>query len=137
MPSRKIQALSAALQPLAREFMIRCVAEGIPVIITCTLRSNQEQTDLYALGRTVKSHVGPWTPEMPLGRTVTNAKAGESKHNTGDAFDVGLLDANGDADWDDSNPHWLRMGEIGEEVGLNWGGRWPGKKRDLPHFQLG
>jgi hypothetical protein len=42
-------------------------------------RSNDEQDDLYALGRTVP---GPnATPEKPLGDIVTNAKGGESVHN--------------------------------------------------------
>ena len=124
MPSRLIQDLTPEMQPLAREFMIRCVAEDIPVIITCTLRSMDEQAALYAQGRT--------TP----GKVVTHAKPGQSKHNTGEAFDVGLKNEDGSMDWDAGNPHWLRMGEIGEEIGLEWGGRWSGKKQDLPHFQM-
>jgi hypothetical protein len=28
------------------------------------------------------------------------------------------------------------MGEIGESVGLEWGGNWTGKLRDMPHFQM-
>jgi peptidoglycan L-alanyl-D-glutamate endopeptidase CwlK len=39
------------------------------VILTCTHRTNQEQADLYAIGRTKP------------GRKVTNAKPGQSKHN--------------------------------------------------------
>lgn len=122
MASRLIQDLCPALQPIAREFMIQCAAENIPVIITCTLRPNAEQDALYAQGRT--------TP----GRIVTNAMAGQSKHNTGEAFDVGLKNPDGSMNWDDTDPHWHRMGLIGEELGLLWGGRW--KHPDKPHFEL-
>jgi peptidoglycan L-alanyl-D-glutamate endopeptidase CwlK len=122
MASRLIQDLCPALQPLAREFMILCASENIPTVITCTLRSNEEQDALYAQGRT--------TP----GRIITNAMAGQSKHNTGEAFDVGLKNPDGSMNWDDTDPHWQRMGQIGEELGLTWGGRW--KHPDKPHFQL-
>ncbi len=124
MASRLIQDLIPALQPIAREFMIRCAAEDIPTVLTCTLRSNEEQAALYAQGRTAP------------GKIVTHAQPGQSKHNTGEAFDVGLKKQDGSMDWNDSNPNWLRMGEIGEELGLQWGGRWLGKKRDMPHFEL-
>lgn len=122
MTSRSINDLCPALQPLAREFMIRCAAENIPTVITCTLRSNEEQDVLYAQGRTAP------------GKIITNAKAGQSKHNTGEAFDVGLKNQDGSMDWDDTNPHWLHMGQVGEELGLIWGGRW--KHPDKPHFEL-
>lgn len=39
--------------------------------LTCTYRDNQEQSELYAQGRTTGK----------IGRTVTNAKAGQSPHN--------------------------------------------------------
>ena len=33
-------------------------------------------------------------------------------------------------------PEYLRLGEIGEGMGLVWGGRWTGKESDPYHFQL-
>lgn len=49
--------------------------------LTCVHRSNEEQNTLYAQGRTTK------------GKIVTNAKAGQSKHNKkpSEAFDIGFL----------------------------------------------
>ena len=36
--------------------------------------------------------------------------------------------------WDSRNPLWLKMGLIGESVGLSWGGRWKDRP-DYGHFQ--
>lgn len=35
--------------------------------------------------------------------------------------------------WSANDPVWLKMGLIGESLGLVWGGRW--KVRDLGHFE--
>lgn len=123
MTSRKIEDLVPELQPLCRELLARCRAEGINAFITCTYRSPAEQAKLYAQGRT--------TP----GKIVTNAKAGQSKHNVRKAFDIAIKTEDGSLNWDTSHEHWRRVGEIGEELGLEWGGRWP-KMRDYPHFQI-
>lgn len=95
---------------------------GIDYILTCTLRSGAEQDALYAQGRT--------TP----GKIVTMAKAGESAHNVGKAFDIVPV-VNGKPDWDGSHPVWDQIGAIGESVGLEWAGRWKSFK-EKPHFQL-
>lgn len=61
--------------------------------ITCTYRSNDEQTALYAQGRTVK------------GAKVTNAQAGESAHNFNPsaAFDIGFITLTKKLDWNKQN----------------------------------
>ena len=33
------------------------------------------------------------------------------------------------------SPAWARMGLIGQSYGLEWGGTWPQKQKDCPHFQ--
>ena len=66
---------------------------------------------------------------------VTNAKGGWSWHNWGRAFDVAIAEFPGDPLPDDVyNGPWAKVGEMGERLGLEWGGRW--KHPDLPHFQL-
>ncbi|ASJ25332.1 M15 family metallopeptidase [Laribacter hongkongensis] len=70
MPSRKIEDLHPALQPLCLEFKRRCADAGLDILITCTYRSNEEQNQLYAQGRNGKP-----------GSRVTNAKGGQSEHN--------------------------------------------------------
>jgi len=36
--------------------------------------------------------------------------------------------------WEETDTAWLKIGQIGESLGLVWGGRW--KQKDLGHFQL-
>ncbi|MGA0846564.1 MAG: M15 family metallopeptidase [Luteolibacter sp.] len=108
-------------QEIAREWLSLCRAEGIHVKVISGHRSFEEQADLYAKGRT------------KAGQKVTNAKPGHSWHNFGVAWDFVVFD---DADqplW--NSPFMTRCGEIGEALGLEWGGRWK-KLKDTPHLQL-
>jgi len=91
---------------------------GIELRITEGYRSQAAQDHLYDQGRTRPGRIVTWTRS--------------SKHTTGRAFDVtvrGLLP--------DQVPRqlWYAIGEVGEALGLKWGGRWRGKK-DMPHFEL-
>jgi len=104
------------------QLLERCATQGLALVVTQGLRSMAEQDQLFAQGRTAP------------GKIVTNARAGESYHNFGLAFDVLVLDAMGKADWSSGNPGWARAGGVGEDLGLGWGGRWTGLV-DLPHFQ--
>lgn len=129
MASRSLDDLHPDIQPLCEWFMEQCRGADIDALITCTWRSPAEQDALYAQGRTKP------------GKIVTNAKAGQSKHNfmingkpASKAFDVVPL-VNGKPDWDSTHPAWEHMGEIGESVGLEWAGRWK-HMREYPHFQL-
>jgi peptidoglycan L-alanyl-D-glutamate endopeptidase CwlK len=55
-----------------------------------------------------------------------------SWHNYRLAFDCVPL-VNGKAEWNDKEL-WTTVGEIGEAIGLEWGGRFTAV--DCPHFQL-
>lgn len=124
------------LEPETRKLAIRLLAlaptRSIPLLkLTHTLRTLAEQERLYAKGRTIPgepcSHIvdGKVTtyavgncPDHPLGLTVTRAKAGQSPHNWGMAFDLAFQGAapyRGD---------WDAVGKLIEEVGLVWGGKW-------------
>ena len=143
MASRRIEDLHPDLQPRARRFLERCAERQVDVLITCTWRSNEEQDALYAIGRTKP------------GKRVTNARGGQSAHNTriyrgtetvpaARAFDaVPLLygkpcwedPRDDDKDW--TNDYgWRVMGEVAEEVGLVWYGKPGSPFREAPHFQL-
>lgn len=117
----KLDLLNPKVKVLAEKLIALCKAKGITIAITQTLRTAEYQNALYAQGRT--------TP----GKIVTNARAGQSSHESGRAFDFVLI-TNGKTDWDSRNKNWRVVGEIGEKLGLEWGGRW--KFVDLPHFQL-
>lgn len=129
MASRRIEDLHPLLQPLAEQFKTKADAQGIDFIFTCTYRSAGEQNALYAQGRTAP------------GRIVTNAKAGQSRHNTtlngkpaSEAFDIVPM-VNGKPCWDAKHPAWQTLGAIGESLGLEWAARWKTFK-EFPHFQL-
>ncbi|QOZ83199.1 MULTISPECIES: M15 family metallopeptidase [Chromobacterium] len=130
MPSRRIEDLHPALQPLCRQFLERSQAAGLDILITCTWRSGQEQDQLYAQGRTAP------------GAKVTNARAGQSAHNAmldgkpaARAFDI-VPKVNGKPEWNAAHPHWQIAGRIGMELGLNWYGRPGAPFREFPHFEL-
>lgn len=125
MASRKLEDLTPHMEELARKFLRLCEEDGIPVLIYCTLRSNEEQAELYASGRTKP------------GRIKTNARPGQSSHNPDKngkarAFDCVPL-VQGKPAWDDK-ALYLHIGIIGESLGLKWAGRWSGKLKETAHF---
>lgn len=116
-----IKTLNPKVQPLARELIERATAKGIHVKIICGHRTYEEQNELYAQGRSKP------------GLIVTKAKGGHSLHNFATAFDIGIFSANG-KEYIDESPDYKKVGEIGEELGLEWGGNW--SFVDEPHFQM-
>ena len=118
--SRNINDLHTKVTAMASEFINRCKAEGIDVLITSTYRDAESQNELYAQGRTKP------------GKKVTNAKAGQSYHNWRVAFDFVPI-VNGKAQWNDAEL-FTKCGEIAEGVGLEWARRWV-KFKELAHCQ--
>jgi peptidoglycan L-alanyl-D-glutamate endopeptidase CwlK len=112
--------LNPKVAAMCSEFVNRCKAQGIDVIITSTYRDGEAQDKLYAQGRTEP------------GKKVTNAKAGQSYHNWHVAFDFVPI-VGGKAIWNDDTL-WTKCGEIAEGVGLEWAGRWT-KFKETAHCQ--
>ena len=129
--SRSLSDLHPKVAAMASEFINRCKAQNIDVIITSTYRDSAAQDALYAIGRTVKG--ANVTAKKPMGSTVTNAKAGQSFHNWRVAFDFCPI-VNGKAVWNDY-ALWIKCGEIAEGIGLEWAGRWKTFK-EFPHCQF-
>jgi peptidoglycan L-alanyl-D-glutamate endopeptidase CwlK len=124
--SRKIEDLTTAMQSLAFLFAGAMAEAGVPFIFTCTRRTQEEQDELYARGRTKPGPKVTWTRK--------------SRHIDGEAFDIAICKA-GVPSWDgkvdvdlDGVPDYTEAGQIGEAIGLEWGGRW--RNPDRPHFQL-
>lgn len=145
MPSRRAEDLHAILQPQAKTHLAACELEwpgrDIEVFFTCTYRSGAEQNQLWSLGRTVRSHVGPWTAARPLGRVVTRAKAGQSAHNyevsgkpAALAYDLAVI-VFGKLVWDSRSPYWQRVGQLGTGLGLVWYGSPNAPFQEAAHFQ--
>lgn len=128
--SRDIDDLNPYVGSLCQQFVSACKRQGIDVIITSTLRDNEAQDALYAIGRTVR---GP-NPTLlrPMGQRRTNARGGQSYHNYGLAFDFAPLQF-GKPAWEDIKLY-TECGEIGEALGLDWAGRWK-TFRELAHLQ--
>jgi len=120
MASRKLEDLDVLVAAKASQLIDLARADNIEIFVTSTLRTFEEQAELFAIGRT------------KLGEIVTNAKAGESWHNFGLAFDVVPL-VNGKAVWD--SPLWNRIGQFGKQIDLIWGGDFKNFK-DKPHFEF-
>lgn len=118
--SRKLEDLHPKVKTLCEKFIASCAKQGIDVLITSTYRDGESQNELYAQGRT------------KAGKIVTNARAGQSYHNWRCAFDFVPI-VNGKAQWNDV-ALFTKCGEIAENVGLEWAGRWK-KFKEMPHCQ--
>lgn len=118
--SRDISLLHPVLQMKCRELIRKCKEKGIDIGISQTLRTKAEQDTLYAQGRTKP------------GKIVTNCRYPKSLHCWGVAFDV-YVQRGGKAIWDVAA--YRPVGELGESLGLEWGGRWRNFP-DFPHFEL-
>lgn len=124
------------LHPFFKDLIDKVIAEaalaGIVVAVHSGLRDADQQSDLYALGRTKENPDGK-TLLKPLGNIVTNARPYDSWHNFGLAADVVFKTEKGNWTWSKTPAEWAVIGEIGERHKLVWGGRW--KMKDYPHFQ--
>ncbi|MCB9448705.1 MAG: M15 family metallopeptidase [Flavobacteriales bacterium] len=114
----KLQTLHPSVRKKAEKFLAKARKQGINLIITSAYRDCKEQDNLYAQGRTKP------------GKVVTNARCGQSVHNYRMAFDVAPV-IDGKVNYNKAD--WEAIGQIGESVGLQWGGRWSSFK-DKPHF---
>ena len=128
MPSRRIEDLHPELRVLHPRWVAACEAAGVTVLTTCTYRAQAEQAELYAQGRTTPGAIVTWTLDSRHSETINRSPAAS-------AWDFVPLFA-GKAVWQATNPAWLIAGEAAEALGLEWGGRWPKRKRDMPHVQM-
>jgi peptidoglycan LD-endopeptidase CwlK len=76
-----IGTLIPAAQEKAREFMAKAASQSFSCKLISGTRTYAEQDALFAIGRTVQLNR----------RKVTNAQGGQSNHNFGIAWDVGIF----------------------------------------------
>ena len=119
-----IITLHPEAQKLARACLTAIRKSGIDARIISGTRSYQEQDKLFRQGRF--GNPGP---------VVTNARGGQSNHNFGIAWDIGIFDGKGKYLGD--SPLYKKAGQIATSAGianLEWGGNWTSFK-DQPHYQ--
>ncbi len=122
--SRSIQDLDPRVVQMAGAVLAGWKAAGLDILVTCTFRSDEEQSRLYEVGRV--------TP----GNIVTYAKAGQSLHNHGLALDFVPM-AHGKPIWDAESPLWEKAARLAQRIDsrIAWGGDWTAKKVDRPHLE--
>jgi peptidoglycan L-alanyl-D-glutamate endopeptidase CwlK len=108
-------------------------AQGIDVEVSQGMRTWPEQTALWQEGRNPD---GSYIDPIHETGVVTHAKAGQSWHNYGCAFDIDIQTTAGGLDWTGTSPAWVATIAAGESLGLVSGSEWHGKQQDRPHFQL-
>jgi peptidoglycan L-alanyl-D-glutamate endopeptidase CwlK len=118
----QLATLLLAAQLAARRFLARVLDAGLRVRILSGTRSYAEQNALFRRGR--YGNAGP---------VVTNARGGQSLHNFGVAWDIGVFDARGRYLQDGAS--YERAAEAGMDDTLEWGGDNP-RFVDRPHYQL-
>jgi len=119
--SRSLDDLLPVVRDMAEQLIAACTAADIDLLITSTYRDSEAQAALYAKGRTAP------------GSVVTNARAGESFHNWRVALDFCPIEG-GKCAWNDTAA-LERVGELAEEIGFEWAGRWTGTLRETAHVQ--
>jgi len=119
LKSKKLSDLRADVKVNCEKFLMLCKEAGLNVLVTETLRDDEYQASLYAIGRRgIKGE-----------STVTNSKV-TTFHGAGLAFDI-CKNVKG-KEYDDAD-FFAQCGQIGKQVGFSWGGDW--KYTDKPHFQ--
>lgn len=111
--SRALDDLNTEFKPLAIELIARCVERNIDIRIIDTLRTEEEHRANLAAGTS-------WTAR--------------SKHLDGLAIDIAPKVVLTLKNWAPGHPHWIILGQIGESLGLRWGGRW--ERADMGHFEM-
>lgn len=124
---RGIDKLHPELQVCVNKFLAECKKQGLNVLVTETLRTLEEQEELYAQGRTKP------------GKIVTNCKGFESPHCWGVSFDFCRNEKG--REYDNTDGFFEFVGEIaktifdGTEYDLFWGGDFKSFV-DKPHIEM-
>jgi peptidoglycan L-alanyl-D-glutamate endopeptidase CwlK len=120
-----ITTLSLKTQRLARVLLGRILDGGVNARIISGSRTYAQQDALFRKGRF--GNPGP---------RVTNARGGQSNHNFGIAWDIGVFTASGgfvtsEAPYEEA----AALGLTDATLAIEWGGNWISFV-DRPHYQL-
>jgi len=155
--SRQLTELDPILYDFYVKFNYKMGEAGLIHCVTSTSRTILEQMALYTMGRLPTRDVNrfrqiaglimigdsdnrkvTWTLDS---KHITNMFDADLDNDRARAFDIAILNKQGQAVWDlkvsvdgDSIPDYEEAAIIGESVGLVCGGRW--SNPDWPHYQL-
>lgn len=118
---RCIVTLHPRAQEAARGFLKRVKDAGIDARIISGTRTYAEQDALFNQGR----------GGVP-GPVVTKSKGGQSNHNFGIAWDIGIFEQ---GRYLPETPLYDSASQAGLVPGIEWGGSWTSFP-DRPHYQL-
>jgi peptidoglycan L-alanyl-D-glutamate endopeptidase CwlK len=141
----RIEGLIVEAQKPALVLLAGAADQGVALRITRTVDTWATQAAYFAQGRQALDQVNALRAGVGLAPiterqnrfTVTKARPGRSWHNWRRALDVVPVDEATSPDLRDPDnplwnaPYWPALGELGEALGYEWGGRWG----DNPHFQ--
>ena len=114
---RDINSLKPNARRACQLFLAEAKKQGLPVLITETLRTKERQAELYAQGRTTEGKIVTWTKT--------------SRHQSGLAWDI-CKDKKGEEYSDKA--FFKSCGDVAKALGITWGGDW--EKQDMPHFEV-
>ena len=124
MSSRLLNDLDPRFRPQAFELIARACEQGTPVIVLDTLRTAAEQATNVANGVS-STFNSKHLAQPPDGKSLAIDIC---------PYDVYQLHGPDKLKWDTTDPAWLKLGLIGESLGLRWGGRWH-DPHDPGHFE--
>ena len=96
-----------------------CRDEGLDLVLIETLRDEERQRHYIATN---------------VSWTARSKHLPQPPNNLSLAFDACPREYLVEKDWAPGAPQWLIYGDIGMELGLEWGGLW--RRRDYAHMQL-
>lgn len=111
------------------------MTKGERLFVASGVRSDKEQQDLYAIGRSSK-HPGKIVTHIDGIKKRSNHQVAVDGpwRGLGLAVDLVFWDEQGRPSWDEAYP-WAFLGALAKAQGLVWGGDWP-TLRDRPHVEL-
>ena len=131
--SRLIEDLQDDVERVARQFLLRCHEEGLNVVVTSTRRTREEQIAYWSQGRgtlelvNILRDIAAFKPIKEEENRIISYCDGhkyKSRHQSGKAFDVVILDKLGKPVWNVEKANYKKIGELAKECRLEWGGNW-------------
>lgn len=118
---KSLDELASYFRPAAAALIDKANAAELDVVIEDTGRTLGEQAQKILTGVSWTNN-SKHLPQPPEGLS--------------EAIDLAPRAVMSLKNWAPNSPLWDQLGALGEGLGLRWGGRWPGTRRDPGHFEF-